>query len=70
MGGDGYATFKAGTERLGGAQDIDASVSFLAQYKAPRGAYDPATIAEDKGTPRINRLGSSTNCPTGSTANS
>ena len=68
-GGDGYSTFKAGTSRLGGAQDIDASVSFLAQYKAPKGAYDPSTIAEDKGTPRISRVGAGTVCPTGSNAN-
>jgi 5'-nucleotidase len=68
-GGDGYSTFKSGTNRLGGAQDIDASASFLAQYKAPNGAYDPSTIAEDRGTPRINRVGSSSICPTGINAN-
>lgn len=68
-GGDGYSTFKSGTSRLGGAQDVDASVSFLAQYKAPKGSYDPSTIAEDKGTPRINRVGSSAVCPTGINAN-
>ena len=68
-GGDGYSTFKSGTDRLGGAQDIDASVSFLAQYKAPRGAYDPTVIAEDRGTPRLNRIGSSKICPTGSDVN-
>jgi 5'-nucleotidase len=68
-GGDGYSTFKSGTNRLGGAQDIDASVSFLAQYKAPKGAYDPSSITEDNGTPRINRVGSSNVCPTGSNAN-
>ena len=68
-GGDGYATFKAGTSRLGGAQDIDAMVSFLAQYKAPKGAYDLSAITEDNGTPRINRIGSSNSCPTGANAN-
>ena len=68
-GGDGYSTFKSGTDRLGGAQDIDASVSFLAQYKAPRGAYDPTVITEDSGTPRLNRIGSGKICPTGSDVN-
>lgn len=68
-GGDGYSTFKSGTDRLGGAQDIDASVSFLAQNKSAMGAYDPAAIAEDRGTPRINRVGASNTCPTGTDVN-
>ena len=64
-GGDGYTTFKSGTDRLGGALDIDASVSFLAQYKSPKGAFDPSTIADDKGMPRINRIRPGNVCPTG-----
>jgi 5'-nucleotidase len=68
-GGDGYSTFKSGTSRLGGSQDIDAMVSFLAQYKAPKGAYDLSAITEDNGTPRINRSGSSNNCPTSVNSN-
>jgi 5'-nucleotidase len=68
-GGDGYATFLKGSNRLGGAQDIDALVAFLAQYKAPRSPYDPAGVAEDAGTPRIRRVGSSTTCPTGANVN-
>lgn len=68
-GGDGYSTFKSGTDRLEGAQDIDASISFLAQYKLPREAYDPAAIAEDRGTPRINRINASNICPTGTDVN-
>lgn len=68
-GGDGYSTFRKGTDRLGGAQDIDATVSFLAQYKAPKGAYDPFAVTDDKGTARINRIGTSNVCPTGVNSN-
>ena len=32
----------AGAERLGGAQDIDALAAYMAQFKAPKAAYDPA----------------------------
>jgi 5'-nucleotidase len=50
-GGDGYATLRAGTERLGGAQDIDALVAYLAAYQAPQPPYDPRGPA--LGEPRI-----------------
>jgi 5'-nucleotidase len=69
-GGDGYSTFLKGTERLGGAQDIDALTVYMAQFKAPRAAYNPATIAEDMGTPRINRKGAGNACPTGANVDS
>jgi len=39
-GGDGYTTLVAGTERLGGAQDIDALAAYLAPYRAPHAPYD------------------------------
>lgn len=68
-GGDGYSTFLKGTDRLGGAQDIDALVSYMSQFKAPNPAYAPATVPEDAGTPRIARVGSSMVCPTGSNVN-
>jgi 5'-nucleotidase len=69
-GGDGFSTFTKGTSRLGGAQDIDATVAFLAQYKAPKSPYDPATIAENAGTARINRINSSSAiCPSGTNSN-
>ncbi|MEC4722097.1 5'-nucleotidase C-terminal domain-containing protein [Noviherbaspirillum sp. CPCC 100848] len=68
-GGDGYSTFRKGSNRLGGAQDIDALVAFLSQYKAPRSPYDPTGVAEDRGTPRIQRVGSSATCPTGANVN-
>jgi 5'-nucleotidase len=68
-GGDGYSTFKnKGTNRLGGPQDIDALVTFMVTYKTPSAPYDPAAIPEDRGTPRINRVGG-TICPTGSDVN-
>ena len=39
-GGDGYTTLVTGTERLGGAQDIDALAAYLAPYRAPHAPYD------------------------------
>ncbi len=67
-GGDGYSTFRKGTERLGGAQDIDALVAYMVQFKAPRAPYNPASIAEDMGVTRISRVGGTT-CPSGSNVN-
>jgi len=52
-GGDGYSVFIGGTNQLGGAQDIDALVAYLAGFKAPNAAYDPASAALAK--PRITR---------------
>ncbi|GAA4011803.1 bifunctional metallophosphatase/5'-nucleotidase [Actimicrobium antarcticum] len=68
-GGDGYSTFLKGSSRLGGSQDIDALVALMSQYKAPKSPYNPATVANDGGTPRISRVGSSTTCPTGAAVN-
>ncbi len=53
-GGDGYTTFVGGLSQQGGAQDIDALVAYLAAFKAPAAAYDPASAALKK--PRIARL--------------
>jgi len=53
-GGDGFTTLKLGTNVLGGAQDIDALVAYLAGYKAPNAAYDPTQPA--MGIPRVTRL--------------
>lgn len=53
-GGDGYTVFTGGTNQLGGAQDIDALVAYLAGYNAPNAAYDPTVPALKK--PRIGRL--------------
>jgi len=50
-GGDGYTTLIGGTSQLGGAQDIDALVAYLAGYKAPALPYDPSLAALKK--PRI-----------------
>jgi 5'-nucleotidase len=67
-GGDGYATLTRGTNRIGGAQDIDALSAFLAGFKAPNG-YNLSAVALDGGTPRINRVGTSTVCPGGTNTN-
>jgi len=53
-GGDGYAVLKAGTERVGGAQDIDALAQYLAPYRAPHAPYDARLPA--LGEPRAVRL--------------
>ncbi|MFA5982578.1 MAG: bifunctional metallophosphatase/5'-nucleotidase [Methylococcaceae bacterium] len=56
-GGDSFSVFNLGTERLGGAQDIDASVAYLAQFKTPNpnnSGYDPT--AANLHVPRIVKL--------------
>jgi len=56
-GGDNFSVFNSGTNRLGGAQDIDATVAYLAQFKTPNpdnAGYDPAAVNLHK--PRINKL--------------
>ena len=53
-GGDGFAALLGGTNVLGGAQDIDALVAYLAGFKAPGPAYDPSQPV--LGTPRVTLL--------------
>jgi 5'-nucleotidase len=54
-GGDGFTTFNNGTNRLGGAQDIDALTAYLAGFKLPEhAAYNPAAPELQK--TRITRL--------------
>ena len=53
-GGDSFTTLLGGSAALGGAQDIDALVAYLAGYKAPAAAYDPSSAT--LGKPRIIRL--------------
>jgi 5'-nucleotidase len=65
-GGDGFTTFTAGTQLLGGAQDIDALTAYLGSFKAPRPAYDPRSAT--LGKPRITRLGGAS-CPSGANTN-
>jgi 5'-nucleotidase len=67
-GGDGYSTLTGGSNRLGGAQDIDALVAFLRKYKAPAAAYDPSKVVLDGTSTRIARVGGTT-CPTGAAVN-
>ena len=68
-GGDGYSTLLKGTNRIGGAQDIDALTAFLADYKAPKGPFALGANPLDAGTPRINRVGTSAVCPGGVNVN-
>ena len=39
-GGDGFGVLLGGTSVQGGAQDIDALVAYLANFKSPKPAYD------------------------------
>jgi 5'-nucleotidase len=71
-GGDGYTTFLAGTNRLGGAQDIDALAAFLGRFRAPAAAFTPGTNPNDGGTGRKIRVGGTAgaaNCPGGANTN-
>jgi 5'-nucleotidase len=43
-GGDGYTVLRDGTNQLGGPQDVDALLAYLAAYKAPNAPYDPAAF--------------------------
>jgi 5'-nucleotidase len=43
-GGDGFTVLANGTNLLGGAQDIDALIAYLAAFKAPNAPYNPAAI--------------------------
>ena len=53
-GGDGFTVLKNGLNPLGGAQDIDALVSYLSGYKAPRAPYNQA--GPEIAVPRVTRL--------------
>jgi 5'-nucleotidase len=54
-GGDGFTTLNNGSDRLGGAQDVDALTAYLAGFKRPSfGAYDPTAAALQK--PRVTRI--------------
>jgi 5'-nucleotidase len=53
-GGDGFTTLLAGANALGGAQDIDALVAYMAAFKAPAAPYNGLDAALKK--PRIVRL--------------
>lgn len=52
-GGDGFGVFVGGTSVQGGAQDIDALISYLSLYKNGNVAYDPTAAVLAK--PRITR---------------
>jgi 5'-nucleotidase len=53
-GGDGFAVLLGGTSVQGGAQDIDALVAYLANYKSPKPAYDPSLAS--MAIPRVTLL--------------
>jgi 5'-nucleotidase len=60
-GGDGFTVLTGGTNLLGGAQDIDALVDYMAGFKSPHAPYNPADPLLAK--PRITRLDVGTSCP-------
>ncbi len=43
-GGDGFTIFNLGTNRLGGAQDIDAQVAWWKAHTSPSAPYTPAAL--------------------------
>ena len=53
-GGDNYTVLTAGANPLGGAQDIDALVAYMANFKSPNPPYDPTDSALNK--PRVTML--------------
>ncbi len=58
-GGDNFTVFKSGTNLVGGAQDIDALVNYLAGFELPGfAAYNPAAFPD-----RITRLDAGTTFP-------
>lgn len=61
-GGDGYATFRKGTDRRVGPRDVDALADYLARFKPPAAPYR----LED--AQRLRRIGGS-GCPTGADTN-
>jgi 5'-nucleotidase len=69
-GGDGFGAFRAGRDRVTGAQDIDALVAYLGRFLPPAPAYEPAT--PERGLPRITRAGATSGrpaCPGGNDTN-
>lgn len=62
-GGDGFTIFKEGTQRLGGAQDVDALSAWLADHDVATGhkPYDPDALP--RGRPRIARGDAGQGCP-------
>lgn len=53
-GGDNFTVFTQGSNSVGGAQDIDALIAYMAAFKAPNAPYNPANPALQK--PRVIRL--------------
>jgi 5'-nucleotidase len=69
-GGDGFSTLLNGKDLLGGAQDIDALVAYLAAFKSPNAPYDPTapSLLKPRMT-RVNAPAGSTTCPAGANVN-
>ena len=61
-GGDGFAVFRSGRDRVIGVQDVEALVSYLGRFLPPAPAYDPA--APERRLPRISRSGAASARPT------
>ena len=52
-GGDGFSTLKDGTQRIGGGQDVDALIAYMAATLPPNPPYEPSLPAY--GEPRLVR---------------
>ena len=53
-GGDNFTVLTQGLNPLGGAQDIDALLAYMANFKAPNAPYNPTAASLNK--PRIIKL--------------
>jgi hypothetical protein len=53
-GGDNFTVLTLGKNVVGGAQDIDALLAYMANFKAPNAPYNPTAISLQK--PRVTKL--------------
>jgi len=60
-GGDGFTVLLGAKDLLGGAQDIDALIDYMAGFKSPNPPYDPNNAL--LGKPRIQRVDAAASCP-------
>lgn len=53
-GGDNFTVLTAGGNPLGGAQDINALIAYMADFRAPNPPYNPTSASLNK--PRVTKL--------------
>lgn len=65
-GGDGFSTLLEGRDSVAGPSDLDALAAYFAQYRAPNAPY----ARDPHASPRLQRSGRGTQCPTGARTDS